>query len=382
MKFYRVIYWAMLVCSLLFGLYSGSRFSWIVFLTLALVLLDALGINLWTYFSFSYLQTLSAEEEEKGQTVNLHLGIYNDKPFPFTHMRVTVEAPDPAENQTLEIELLPKTECSFDIPLSLPRRGEFQVGMTRLDLQDVFGLLPMRFDLRRLPYYRQKPLLVLPRAREVSLPFENALRSADGGQHSAGAGQEEYSHLRDWQAGDRLSRIHWAASAKAQVLLSRQYETPAGESCLIYLDCRALADDLSDRLTECAATLLCAHLNRGDSVRLLAGGLEKQPERAFSPGQETALRRWLALLKFDQKTCEPEFLKIALSQEQYSRVYALGGEMEPLLAKTLEQLSTSWRYWVTNSLPPEMEGRYQGRLASLGQQRLIEFLRRHLMEEP
>ncbi len=380
MKLYRFVYWALLICSLLFGLYSGNRFSWTVFLTLALVLLAALGVNLWTFFSFSYVQELSAEEEEKGRTVELHIGIYNDKPFPFTRMKATVEAPDPAENQTLAIDLAPKASCAFDLQLSLPRRGEFLAGMTRLDLQDVFGLLPMRFDLRRLPYYRQKPILALPRMGDFALPFTGAAQSVGSGRAAAGAGQEEYAYLRNWQAGDRLSRIHWAASAKTRALFSRQYENPAGESCLIYLDCHTLSDELSDRLTECAATLLCAHLSRGDSVRLLAGGETEQPERAFTTAQLPALRRWLALLKFDEKAGNARGLRDILIGEQYGRVYVLGGAFDPAVAHALDGSRFFWRYWLAGPLPEELTGRYQGCLASLGRQDVSEFLYQHLVD--
>lgn len=380
MKVYRVFYWAVMLCALLFGLYSGNRFSWLLFLAQALILTAALGINIWTAYSFSYLQELSTPQGEKGQTVGLHISIYNDKPFPFTRMKVMVEAPDPAENQSLAIDLAPKASCSFDLQLSLPRRGEFFVGMTRLDLQDVFGLLPMHFYLRRLPYYRQRPLLVLPQVREVALPAGRA--NIGTGPGGIGTGQEELSLLRDWMPGDRLSRIHWAASAKTRLLLSRQYQDPVGDGTLIFLDCRALDDEHSDILSDCAVALVYSHLSQGGFVDLRSGNPQAvSPERAFSLAELTCLREWLALLRFDQATSGEGVLAEILAVGRYSRVYLLGGRFEPkLLSGGVE--AVSWHYWVMEPLPAGTEAGYQGRAASIGQTDVARFLSEHMGEEP
>lgn len=381
MKLFRVAYWAVMASAFLYGIYSGNRFSWLLFLTQALLLLAALGVNIWTVWSFSYIQELSSGQGEKGQTVGLHIGIYNDKPFPFTRMSVTVEAPDPSEEQVLPIDLAPKAGCSFDLRLGLPLRGEFKVGMTKLELRDVFGLLPMSFDLCRLPYYRQKPLLVLPRVREFVLPPGDASRVAESGGLSAGAGQEELSSLREWAPGDRMSRIHWAATAKTRTLFARQYEDPTGGSCLIYLDCRELEDDGADLLTECAATLLYAHLNRGDTVDLRSGGTEDVPPgRAFALSDLDPMRQWLALLKFRQKTADPEVLVRAAGGDNYGRVYVLGGRFDPELLRVLEPLETACHYWLAYPMPAGVSGQ-RVRPAALDREELPAFLSRQLGDE-
>lgn len=354
MKAYRWAYRAVMLAAALFGLYSGRRLCWLLFLVMALVLLAALAVDIWTAYSFSFVQELSSAQGEKGRTVGLHIGIYNDKPFPFTRMRVAAQAIDPADNRVLDIDLAPRQSCAFDLNLSLPRRGEFKVGMTRLELQDVFGLLPMRFDLRRLPYYRQKTVLVLPRVRELELPAEPAARPSGSGGAAAGAGQEELSYLREWAPGDRLSRVHWAATAKTRELLTRQYEDPAGGGCMVYLDCRALSESLADRLAECAATLLYAHLRRGEPVALRAQGHE--PRRACALGDMTGIRQWLALLPFDKEESPAGDLAAAVAGEPCGRAYLLGGEYDPELMGVLEPAGVPCRYWLAGSGEPLKSG--------------------------
>lgn len=378
MKAYRVLYRAVMVCALLGGLYTGSRFCWLLFLVQGFTLLAALGLDLWTFFSFSYLQKLNTEQGEKGQTVVLHIGIYNDKPFPFTNMKVKVEAPDPEESRVLDINLAPKANCSFDLRLSLPRRGEFQTGMTQLEVQDVFGLLPLRFDLRFLPYYRLKPLLVLPRVQKPAVPVLGA-EGISGLGKATEISRDEFAYVRPWQPGDPLSRVHWKSSAKAHALFTRQYEAPAGEACLIFLDRRELSEDLADALCECAATLLYLHLSRGDQVELLGGRETKNPERAFSLSDLTALRQWLAVLKFDRKLSDAEDFREALSCGDYQRVYVLGGKADPELSHLVESLKLPVHYWLAGPLEAGEAGE---KAASLYQQELTEFLSRNLVSEP
>lgn len=382
MKAYRILYWAVMVWALLWGLYSGSRFSWLLFLAMALVLLAALGVNLWTACSFSYLQELSAPQGEKGQTLGLHIGIYNDKPFPFTRMSVTVETPDPAEARTLAIDLPPKASCSFDLELALPRRGEYLVGMARLELQDVFGLLPMSFDLRCLPYYRQRPLLVLPRVRETDAPGGTGGEQAGGSSSLPGTGQEELAYLRDWAPGDKLSQVHWAASAKTRTLFSRQYQDPAGGRVLVFLDCRVLDEAGADLLAECAATLLYAHLRRGEPAAAACGSPGAgTPGQARSLADLPRLREWLALLKFQEKASPLEALEEAAAQGPYSRVYLLGGRFDSQLLPPILG-APFWRYWTAEPFSQEPGLGYQGRAAAIGRTDLLDFLREHWEDEP
>ena len=337
MKLYRALYWIVLVCSLVWGLYSGSRFSWLLFLLLLFGLLSALALDLWTYVSFSYLQEIDAKEGEKGRTVGLSLSIHNDKPFPFTHMKVQVETPDPQERQVLEIDLAPKEHCDFQLSLSMPRRGEYKVGMTKLSVQDVFSLLPLRMDLRLLPYYRQRPLLVLPRVRELSLPGGGALAGTTGNSAETVSGQEEFSRLTDWQPGDRLSAVHWKASARTGTLLTRQYEDPQRENCLIFLDRVEVDDADSDLIAECAATLLHAHLMRGDSVRLACGVHDaKEPPVIRGLSDLLEARRWLATVPFHELKSDVDALESELTNESFGRIYLLGGLLSEGLFTLLE----------------------------------------------
>lgn len=384
MKLFRALYWIVMLSALVWGLYSGNRFSWLLFLLLLLALLAALVLDLWTYLSFSYLQKLDLKEGEKGRTFGLSLSIYNDKPFPFTHMKIRVETPDPEESRALEIDLAPKEHCDFQLSLSMPRRGEYKVGMTKLSVQDVFGLLPLRMDLRLLPYYRQQPLLVLPRVRELSLPGGGMLAGSTGSAEPSASGQEEFSHLTDWQPGDRFSAVHWKASARTGSLLTRRYEDLQHENCLIFLDRAELDDADSDLIAECAATLLHAHLKRGDSVRLACSGQgAKEPPAVQGLSDFDDARRFLATVPFHELKSDVDALEEALSHESFGRIYLLGGSLSESLYTLLEGQVDPLSCFYFQARPLELRVGNGGEMhiASFYERDLEEFLQEQLLRK-
>ena len=387
MKVFRVFYYTLMFAAWFYGQYSGSRIAFLLFLIQLFVLLMALCLNLWTIFSFAYVQTLSSTEAQKGQTVTLHLGIYNDKPFPFTHMKVHIEAPAPEDCRDLIINLAPQENATFDFNLSLPYRGEFMIGMTRLDIQDLFGLFPMHIDMRWLSYYHQQRLLVYPQLLDFTLP-PSAQRSSAGQSGPAAlftSGQDEFSHLRPWVAGDNASRIHWKASIKTRSLSTRQYQDPTGENCLIFIDTQTIQENsivTADRMTECATALLHAHLVQKDCARLCCGdALYLEVKAAFSLADFPVRHQWLALLPFRMKNAEEgaqRLLQLA-TLDLPDHIYLIGSRFSPELAQALAQLPVSAHYWLADPLDEQhafIADHVQ--LASFHEKNLLFFLQRQL----
>ena len=170
----------------------------------------------------------------------------------------------------------------------------------------------MRFDMRRLHYYRQPELTVYPRAEAPSALYadvadeklfgERYLLSSESGSSISGA--------RAYRPGDPLKQIHWKKSAAHGELFVKQYEQPIRESITVLIDnCRhghtgedALAR--ADTVCEAAAciTLHCLSRNRSAVLRALGDtrGV-REGEEARSAADFEKLRRWLALLPFGDK---------------------------------------------------------------------------------
>jgi len=310
MKLLRIVFYLLMPVFLAAGLYTGMRIWYIFLFAQVLLLLVILGLNQWTVRTFSYTQTLDADTGVKGEETGLHLSVRNEKPFPLSMMRVDVEMAAPSENTQVSFSLLPFAGREFDFRVRMPYRGVYPMGITTMRITDVFGLLPMRFDMRRLHYYRQPELTVYPRAEapgslyadvaDEKLFGERYLLSAESGSSVTGA--------RAYRPGDPLKQIHWKKTAARGEVYVKQYEQPMRENVLILLDnadhgmAGEAALAAADTVCEAAACITLHCLSRRRSAALLAmNGTRgvRQGEEALDMGDFERVRRWLAQLPFD-----------------------------------------------------------------------------------
>jgi uncharacterized protein (DUF58 family) len=117
------------------------------------------------------------------------------------------------------------TEVAF--PVRAARRGWLQPGRLTLYTEFPLGLFYcwsyLHFDMRCLVY--PKPL------GDAALPTGS---SPDGSGKRNAAGDEDFSGLRKYTAGDALPRIDWKAYARERGLQVKQFSTPLGEE--LWLD--------------------------------------------------------------------------------------------------------------------------------------------------
>ena len=312
MKVLRIIFYLLMPVFLVAGLYTGMRLWFILLIAQVLLLAFIFVLNQWTLRTFAYTQSLDVDSAVKGSETALHLSIRNEKPFPLSMMKVDVEMAAPSENTDVSFSLLPFTGKEFDFKVAMPYRGVYPIGITTMRITDIFGLLPMSFDMRRLRYYRQPELTVYPRAEapdslyadvaDEKLFGERYLRAAESGESVSGA--------RAYRPGDPLKQIHWKKSAQHGELYVRQYEQPARENVAIFIDNCAYGAEgeaalaAADTVCEAAAciTLHCLARNRSAALRALGDtkGV-RQGEEAPDTADFEKVRRWLALLPFTDK---------------------------------------------------------------------------------
>ena len=316
MKALRILYYLLMPVFLVAGLYTGMRLWFILLLAQILLVLFIFALNLWTLRTFAYTQSLDVTEAVKGSETALHLSIRNEKPFPLSMMKVDVEMAAPSENTQVSFSLLPFTGKEFDFKVAMPYRGVYPIGITTMRITDIFGLLPMGFDMRKLKYYRQPELTVYPRAEtpdslyadmaDEKLFGERYLHASESGSSISGA--------RAYRPGDPLKQIHWKKSAQHGELFVKQYEQPARENVAVFIDNCAHGEAgeaalaAADTVCEAAAciTLHCLARNRSALLRALGDtkGV-RQGEEAPDMADFEKVRRWLALIPFEDKAPGP-----------------------------------------------------------------------------
>lgn len=312
MRAERIVFYSLLGTCLFGGLLTGERvFFLVLFIQLGILLL-CLALDLWTVRGFSYVQTVDREEFTKGEMLTLHLRIQNDMPYPFTMMRVHVSAISSQDDVSYsfalpahgQIEFSPRFLCAFS--------GRSEVGMSRVEIEDVFGLTHINFNMLRLPYYRKRPVLVYPRVHEIALlaSYQPDEKNFTGTSLNLTGAGDNFAGVREYREGDAQKRIHWKTSARTQKLYTRIYEHAAETHCLISIDpylygvTGERARLCADMLCEAAATI---------AYHALAGGHTVVLRRADAPANAvlggglrdfTRLHRYLALLEFTSESDE------------------------------------------------------------------------------
>lgn len=307
MKAFRIAYLASFGVAFLFALYSGMRVLYVLVFIQALLLLSALAMNLWSAFTFAYVQELGETSSTRGETVNLHLEIHNERPLPFPMMRIRVRTIEPGRNWESTFNLAAHAHITFDIPIRCLYRGEYRIGLSVVDIRDIFGLMNLPFRMERLPYYREKRLLVHPRVTQLP---ERSTRPPDAKAYARFSPlhtetEESFSHTREYHAGDRARQIHWKLSARMGRLFSRQYDVATEPSMLVLVDATPgrhsgeAALQWQDTACSCAVTLIAHVLHRRFLVTMVTDGAEPLQVRGISMADFPAFDHALTRLEFN-----------------------------------------------------------------------------------
>jgi len=321
MKYIKIT-WYILILSFLFaGLYTGRREFFLLFFILLFVLLYSLALNLWTLLSFSYIQNLSLPSVVKGSAVYLMIGIHNDKPFPFTLMRILVNTVTGDENYELYFTLSPKSNIDFNIPVHSPYRGVYDVGMTKIETNDIFGLVKTRFDMRKLSYYKQQSIKITPKLVELPyLPARNTDAKYSGGAFLRLSEEgDSFSDLRRYRPGDPLKKIHKPISVKYRKLYVKNYDIPLETAILVAIDPAMDVGEgegaryLADTACECVVAIAAISIQSGFAVEITGIDMSFSMKRGKHRELIPALCDTLAMLPFDKTGDLNRSLELAAS---------------------------------------------------------------------
>ncbi len=171
-------------------------------------------------------------------------------------------------------------------------RGDHHLEPARVTVADPFGLA------RRVRVATgDERLLVVPLAPGLdSAPLGARAHGRGLRRRSSGAGFGELDRVRDYQAGDALSRVHWAQTAKRGRLQTKEMRSAegAGRTVLVLLDGAVPAGAAFETTVTCAAALARHFLAKRDPVSLVLTG--RHPARLAAahcawPVAEVALAR-------------------------------------------------------------------------------------------
>ena len=286
---------------------------------LVILVVLALGVmavaKLWSRMSISRIGchvTVDRERVFPGEALVLQMEVENAKLLP-VWLRVTAGVDDALipstgeETCSGESGLLWYERVRFRWDLVARRRGVHRVGMSRLQVSDLFGFFPGERkdseDCHVIVYPRIVPLAPVPLVKRD-------LFGHPGSRHPVE--DPIYIHgVRDYQKGRPARYIHWKTSARHHRLQEKVFESSEQAKVLLVVDVQAFVTKRAGKdfeaMLETVASLAVQCDRRGYAVGLATNGVVKGGRAILPMGRNP--RHLAALLETLAR------LQLALSED-------------------------------------------------------------------
>ena len=262
-----------------FAISSG----WKVLYVLLYVLLSLFLLSwLWAHYSLyklAFRRTVTSGRVQVGEVFDERLMLDNLSTLPKLWVQVADNSTLPAHHAGYVASLGGRKRAMWRARTKCRQRGRFQLGPVTATSGDPFGLFRKKILLGT-----SQEILVLPRV----LPIANFALFTGGlpgrGRSSRRALQTttNATTIRDYVAGDALSRIHWRSSAHYNKLMVKEFDLDPAVDAWIFLDLHDVVQaGEGEHSTEeygvtIAATVATYLLRQDLSVGLMVNGQHRE----------------------------------------------------------------------------------------------------------
>jgi len=222
--------------------------------------------------------------------VQLSLTIPGFLPLPYVVVREMLHRHN-GESWSFKESLIPNMRGNGELSFQTPplERGKYVFSETECASEDIFGLIEHRGKFKAKGEFR-----VLPRT--VFIPYwqlYDRKSRLSGPQTALTRSRRETTQIngvRDYVYGDRLSRIHWNATAKTGNWKSKEFEHESVPKTILVLDALATSYEHGEAF-EIAVSTAASLLEYGARERMGMGLLTLSEETSFMAPSESLLER-------------------------------------------------------------------------------------------
>ena len=301
------------------GLSTGIRFYYLLFLVLLAMLAVGALSALWTLFSLRLDVQGVKRRVTRGDSVMTVCAVRHACPLPVSAILVELSVPSSyAPSQVMNVSVPPFVKRRFRQVVHCPHRGEYEAGVARVSVTDVFGMM----TFSRRPRSKPARMEVQPRLLDARpLPLE----SVDQGPaiiHRAVEDNASPSDVRAWREGDELKKVHWKLSLRKREMMVRTYEETARPDTLIIPDlseATTLKDQeltLEDAVCEAALAAAKAQLEANCPVRIPLAGARPMELAGTTALDVPAIQDALMRVPFDSPYGYEQVLTLMLGRFQ------------------------------------------------------------------
>ena len=295
----------LIVLTFSYAMFQGGFVSWFLFYSFLPFAIYCVALSFYSLNELEVTRVLQKSDYNAGEPLKVAVSVKRAKSFPLFYLLMEDHLSDSlklaSQQKKSKALLLPgvKKEFSYEYFIDELPRGEHFFESFTLRIGDPLGLFEKekRFKV-------EDKIIVYPAYSELLYrPFENQYdQGLTASRERVQRDTSMATGVRDYQPGDPFSWINWKASAKRNVLMTKEFEQRQSHDVFVVMDCAP--DKNFEPVVSFTASLLRAILKKGAQTGLLT----MSNERASFPirgGEQHLQQLFYHLAKIEAKCITP-----------------------------------------------------------------------------
>lgn len=318
----RYLLWlSLLAITFSYGKFQGGFASWFLFYAVFLLAFYEWGTSRFALRRTHSTRKLSSHKLSAGQTLVVDIMVEVDGKWPLPWAVIEDSLPtrlllQSGSNRELHF---PGFNQKLRLTYSLPNmpRGKYTLGDTYLMTGDLFGLFK-----KEIVHRRHDEVTVYPKVIPLKV-WHTVNKFNIGSSFAQNRMSEDSSNVigvRDYAPGDRLSRIHWGATARTGELKTKEFELHVTNDLMFFLNRSEQAHlGSSNQLFETAVTA-CASLAKYAISKKYSVGLVSYGRERMTIPQSRNLEQYMRFIEhlaIVQPDGEDDFQDVILREVNY-----------------------------------------------------------------
>lgn len=232
----RILYICLFLSALIFIYFYGGEIPYTFFYLIVILPVVSLLYTLVVFLRFKYGQDTDKKFVTKGDKVNFIFSIHNEDFFIYPYLKVTFYGAETVFARQFQIKcfsLAPFQGKTFSFELQCNYRGNYEIGINKVEIQDFLGLFSFRYNV-----FEPKYITVYPRIVYLDRFFLNTDFQSES-HYILNCRNEDMatiSDVRNYAVGDSLKRIHWKLTAKSGEIMVKRFQSTSETSVVMILD--------------------------------------------------------------------------------------------------------------------------------------------------
>lgn len=271
-----LLLFSLILLTFAYAMFQGGFVSWFLFYSFLPFAIYSVALSFYPFHDLKVTRVLPKTDYKAGEPLKVKVDVKRSNFFPLFYLiiedHLTDNLNDSHQRKYVKTLLLPgiKKEFSYEFIINELPRGEHCFHSFTLRIGDPLGLFE-----KEKAFAAGEKIIVYPAYSELIDPsFENQYNQ--GLTVSRELMQRDTSMavgVRDYQPGDRFSWINWKASAKRNVIMTKEFEQRQSNDVFIVMDC--VPNKHFESMVSFTASLLSAVLKKGAQTGLLTISKER-----------------------------------------------------------------------------------------------------------